>query len=246
MKGKGKSRAKRNYRRKPVRKLKRNPNFIGGPNTAKVIQTTTPTTPAGAAIIANTGYYFVRAGITGARALAMGQLFGLYRIAKLIFKFKPAFDTYISNPGFVGGNGPVSVPTLYYKINRYGDVPAAITEEYLKTMGAKPIRFDDKQVTIGFKPNILLGTAANAGSDSGQVKMTPWLSTDSAVNDQAWTPSTTTHYGLVLFISAAMNGNGQQPVGYFDVTAVYEFKQPRYDASSSLSQVVTETFSLTV
>jgi len=201
-------------------------NVIGGPNTCKIIETL-PTVQ----ILANQAYRFDVPGITGARPLAVAEQFALYRLAKVILKFKPNYDTFVSNPGFIGGAGPVSVPTLYWKMNRFADAPAGFVSDDLRALGSKPIRFDDKQITVGYRPNILVANASG-GSVSGQVKMTPWLNTDTVPDGAGFAPSTTQHYGHFYIVECATNGNGATPVGTVEATLIYEFKNPRVKWSS--------------
>lgn len=201
-------------------------NVVGGPNTCKIIETL----PA-VQILANQGYRFDVPGITGARPLAVAEQFALYRLAKVMLKFKPNFDTYTSNPAGIGGAGPVSVPTLYWKMNRFADAPAGFNSDDLRALGAKPVRFDDKQITVAYKPNILLSNASG-GSVSGQVKMTPWLNTDTVPDAAGFAPSTTQHYGHFYLVECAVNGGGTTPVGTVECTLIYEFKNPRVKWSS--------------
>lgn len=207
--------------------LTRNPQRVGGPNTCKIIETL----PA-ANIIANQSYVFDVGGIfPGGRAAAVAEQFGLYRVAKCMFRYKPNSDTYVSNPAFIGGSGAITVPYLYWKMNRFADAPAAFTANDLKNMGAKAIRFDDKTVTHSYKPNILTGIVSG-GTNSGQLKMTPWLNTDAAPDTANFALSTTQHYGHFFVVEAAVAGAGSQPVGTIEVTIVYEFKNPRVKYTS--------------
>lgn len=218
-----------------VRRIPRAPrrygsnNVVGGPNTCKIVETL-PTV----AILANQGYQFDIPGITGARPLAVAEQFALYRLAKVVLRFKPNFDTFTSNPAAVGGAGPVTVPTLYWKMNRFADAPAGFTSDDLRALGAKPLRFDDKQITVSYRPNILLDNASG-GSHSGQVKMTPWLNTDSVPDAPGFNPSTTNHYGHFYLVECSVNGNGATPVGTVEATLIYEFKNPRVHWSSEHS-----------
>jgi len=188
-------------------------------------------------IEANTANEFVINGIVPTtsggkvtRAATVAQAFGLYRIADVQFKLTPRFDTYSSglNPG---GDAPVEVPKVYWKINRYGDSPLGFTESDMLSLACKPIRLDDKTVTIQYKPNILLANvgaqavAQNGGS--GQVKMTPWLSTDDEADNNAFALSTTKHYGHIMFIECAAGGDGTPIVCEMTARVVYEFKNPR-------------------
>lgn len=218
-------------RRKTARRSKRNPNVIGGPQTAHVIQTL-PTTP----IKANQPFAVSVAGIVGDRALAHAPEYGLYRISKVVFRFKPWFDTFQSTTS--GGNGVGAVPTLYWRMNRMADAPSAFSSDDLRSLGAKPIRFDDKQITVSYRPNILT-LQATAGSGSGSMKMTPWLNTDRSPDTATYFPSTTEHYGHFFMVEAPAFGDGSTPVGTFDATVFYEFKNPRvtWGTASNAAQV---------
>lgn len=215
--------------RRVPRPLKMNAKRVGGPNTCRVSETL-PLQQ----ILPNVGYRVLVGGITGARAQAIAPQFALYRIARIVLKFQPASDTYVSNPGFIGGNGAITVPNLLWKMNRFADAPAVITGDDLRTMGAKPIRFDDKNLTISYKPNILVSNASG-GSVSGEVKISPWLNTDSAPDNAAFVLSTTQHYGHFHLVECAVNGAGTEPVGNFQATIYYEFKNPRVQWGSHSS-----------
>lgn len=233
---------KRGARRMALsRPLKYNANRIGGINTARVATTRTTT------ILPNQPYYFTVDGIEGIRPQALAPNFALYRVSRVVIKYKPNYDTYVSNPGFIGGAGPVSVPTLYWKMNRFADMPAVYTADDLKRLGARPIRFDDKQYTHSYKPNILLSRAAGAagtgGSDSGEVRISPWLNTDLAPMTNNFAPSTTQHWGHFFIVECAVNGAGTTPVGTADITVYYEFKNPRVEwtQSEGLPQMLSVT-----
>lgn len=221
-------------RRRQYRRKYNSNNVIGGPNTCKVIETLTDVN-----IVANQPYQFDLDGIQGQRAQDIAPSFALYRVAKVIFKYKPNFDTFSS--ALIGGNATYGVPTLYWKMNRFADAPAAFTADDLRAMGAKPIRLDDKQLTVAYKPNILLANSDNTGSLSGQVKMTPWLNTDAAPETANFVLSTTKHYGHFTIVdSNLLNGTGTTPVCTMEVTVVYEFKNPRaqFHAASESIQTV--------
>lgn len=224
---------KKMMRKRLNRVSKRNPNNIGGPNTCKVIETVPQQV-----VNLNTPYLFIKAGITGPRASAIAKEFGLYRIAKIIYTHKPIFDTYSSSlPGT--GNSPNAVPTLYWKMNRYGDFPAAFNGDYMRALGARPFRLDDKQVTFSYKPNILTAQDNAAGTTTAGVKLTPWLSTDDMPQDNLFTLSTAEHYGHTLFVEGGGAGTAQGAVATLDIQIVYEFKNPRLVVSSSNAVAAT-------
>jgi len=209
----------------------RNANRVGGPNTCKVIETI-PAVP----IPNNTPVLINKQGITGPRASAIAKEFGLYRIARITFTYRPIYDTY--SPGIVSpGSTPAAVPHLYWKMNRYGDTPAGFNGDYMRALGAKPFRLDDKLVKVSYKPNILYQQQNAAGATTASVKITPWLSTDDTPQDNLFTLSTALHYGHSLFIEGSAAGAGTGNVALMDVQVVYEFKNPRLVSASSQSVV---------
>lgn len=221
-------------RRAPVRRVMRlRRRNVQPENTAKISEVVEQST-----ITANVGYQFQLPGIIGDRARALAEQYGLYRVASVSFKYKPAADTFVSNAAFIGGAGAASVPYLFWKMNRYGDDPAVVTAANLRTLGAKAIRFDDKTVNHSYKPNILLGNVTTTGGVSGQVKMTPWLNTDDAPMTPTFVPSSTNHYGHWFIVECAMNGAGTTPVGDYEVTVHYEFKNPRTTWATSGPQKI--------
>lgn len=218
---------KKVYKKKMNKSSKRNPNNIGGPNTCKVIETL-PTQ----GVNLNTPYLYIKAGITGPRASAIAKEFGLYRIARITYTYRPLFDTYSSSlPGT--GNAPNSVPSLYWKMNRYGDFPAAFNGDYMRSLGAKPRRLDDKNVVFSYKPNILTAQANAAGMTASGVKVTPWLSTDDTPQDNNFTLSTAEHFGHTLIVEGGGAGTALGACCLLDIQVVYEFKNPRLVQVSS-------------
>lgn len=225
------SKAKRSApRRKPAAKRFVKPSRTG-PNVAKVVEYFDL-----GVFEANVAHDFSLAGIVPAnggaptRASIVAPAYGLYRVAQIEYKIKPKFDTYIAGQVPVGDQ-PVEIPVVYWKMNRYGDAPIGFTAAELQSLGAKPIRLDDKTITIKYKPNILLANAgaaavAQAGG-SGNLKMTPWLSTDSEADDNNFALSTTTHYGHMLFVECAAAGDGTPVICEIVARVVYEFKNPR-------------------
>lgn len=219
-------------RRKPAMRRRR---FVkparSSPNTAKVVEFY----PAGP-FEANVAHEFAVNGIVNVingqptRAGMIAPAYGLYRIAQVEYKITPRFDTYIpgANPG---GDNPVEVPKLYWKINRYGDAPVGFNEQDMLSLGSKPVRLDDKTITIKYKPNVLMANvgaaAVAAAGGSGQVKITPWLSTDQRVDDGQFVPSDTTHYGHLMYVECAAAGDATPVICEVQVRIVYEFKNPR-------------------
>lgn len=233
--------AKKSTRKPRARRAAPRKGFVktakSGPNTAKVVEFF----DLGSFNI-NEAYDFALNGIVptqlvgGAptRASIVAPAYGLYRVAQIEYKITPKFDTYAANLGQGGvpiGDQAVEVPKLYWKMNRYGDSPVGFTSLDMLSLGSKPMRLDDKTLTIKYKPNILLANAGAAAvaqdGGSGQVKVTPWLSTDSEADNNAFALSTTKHYGHIMYIEAAAAGDGVSPVCEIQARVIYEFKNPR-------------------
>lgn len=240
-KGKKKSTVPRKGGRKGKRtsKVSRSP-----PNSAKVVEFYDL-----GQFNCNEAYEFGVTGIAAAnggvptRAAIVAPAYGLYRIAQVMYKITPKYDTYLPSAGQAGvpvGDQAVEVPKLYWKMNRYGDAPVGFTHFDMQSLGSKPLRLDDTNLTIKYKPNILLAnagaTAAGQDGGSGQVKITPWLSTDSEANDNAFALSTTQHYGHLMYIEAAAAGDGVSPVCEITARVIYEFKNPRILESEAHAQ----------
>jgi len=181
----------------------------------------------------NTPYLQIKSGITGARASKLAALFSMYRIRKIVYTFRPLYDTFNSSLAGVGNNA-VQVPTLYWRLNRQGDVPAVFNGDYMRALGAKPARLDDKIISFSYSPNTIQTQQNTAGSAAATIKVSPWLSTDDLVGNNTFTLSTAQHYGHTLFVEAAAAGNGQGQVANMDVKVFYEFKNPRLDIASTI------------
>lgn len=212
--------AKKGVRAKRSKGVVKNVSKMIG-NTCKCVEIV-PTV----ALNVNTAYLQLKAGITGARAPNIAQYFGLYRIAKVIYTFRPFADTFTSGVPATGNNA-TTVPSLYLAMNRYGDIPPAFDGNYMRAMGAKPRRLDDKNIVFSYTPNIIQSQQNTAGTTASSIKMAPWLSTDDLVADGNFTLSTALHYGHSLFVEAQAAGTAQGPVCQMDVKVIYEFKEPR-------------------
>ena len=124
------------------------------------------------------------------RVLRLAQSYQQYRIKDIKVVWKPLFDTYTVAAGAV-------VPQLHYLVDKLNSIPTGFNLAVLKECGAKPIRFDDKNITKTFKPSVVQAnydiTGANVASG---YKLSPWLSTSRSVAGP-FSPSTIGHYGLL-------------------------------------------------
>lgn len=185
----------------------------------------------------NQAYDFVVNGIiptiqagTPSRAATVAEAFGLYRIAQVEYKITPKFDTY-SAALIPAGDAPVEVPKLFWRVNRFGDDTVGFNMANMLTLGVKPIRMDDRTLTIKYRPNILLANtgavAQGLAGGSGNIKMTPWLNTGKDADETNFALSTTEHVGHQMYIEASTTGDGVGPVCEIQLRIVYEFKNPR-------------------
>lgn len=164
------------------------------------------------------------------RAIAVAAQYQFFRITRVTYTYKPTFDTY-------AGGGGVTVPYVYWSINKTGEAQL-LTRDMLTARGAKPLRLDEKNVVISYRPTVGTQTVAttNLNNNPGSYLVSPWLNTDNLANTNMWSPSTVQHYGHYALISAATNMQ-------FDlhVAVEFEFKKPRVIPVSS-SDPIDEFF----
>ena len=157
------------------------------------------------------------------RATDVADNFQEYRITKLDFKYTPLFDTYIDASGNVG----ITLPTLYHKRQVYPS-PPSFGLPYMVSLGAKPIRIDDKIIRFSYTPNVLLnGTITNPSSATPLQKpdYKPWLSTHQTSGSNV-VMDNTPHQGHALFIYQKTTAGVNSPICSYEVTAHFEFRKP--------------------
>jgi len=176
----------------------------------------------------NTVYTYNTASLSGFdRAVQVARAYQYFRIVKIEYKFKPYADTY--TPSATLSNA--TMPYLYWLINK-GDVLDPVTFNDLRDAGSKPIRFDDKTLTVSWKPNVLMfnsNTRATPGTNPNfnPSKASPWLSTNdlAGASGATWLPSTLQHTGIVYGVESAISGTPEMIYGT-EVTVHFEFKKP--------------------
>ena len=126
------------------------------------------------------------------RASTIARGYQHFRIKKITMKFKPLADTFTNSAALA------SVPNFYYMIDKSGSLPNNPTLAMLKQMGAKAHRFDDKTITVSWRPSVLDAVATGAAAtSSAQYKVSPWLSTNAnQLGVGVWNPSTVDHQGI--------------------------------------------------
>lgn len=142
------------------------------------------------------------------RASAIAANYASFKITKITMRFKPQNDTYASGVGAFG------VPYHFHQLDKSGAIPNTVTLENLKQMGAKPKRFDDKTITVSWRPAVLTADLISAGvgtTAGAQYRLSPTLSTNANAGNPAaaWSPSTVDHLGIYWFVEQA-NGTGNQ------------------------------------
>ena len=131
------------------------------------------------------------------RAQAVAAAFQEYRIKYVKFTFQPSADTFPIAAGNV-------IPQMYFMVDRANAIPTNATLQTLKDMGAKVIRFDDKNRVIAFKPSVLMaGQTSPLVSAAAAIRLRPWLSTNANSDAPAagWSPSDVDHQGLACYIT---------------------------------------------
>ena len=159
------------------------------------------------------------------RAKLVAQAYQEYRITKLKWTFMPQFDTFAAT---TDATTALRVPNLYYMIDKTASLPPTISLPDMIGMGAKPRRFDDKNIIVSYSPGVSLAagnTASAAFTAAAMTKTSPWLATNDLLNG-AWRPSQTAHSGLFYILDAGgLPGDGQYEYTV-KVEAQFEFRRP--------------------
>lgn len=156
------------------------------------------------------------------RAVAVARAYQHFRITGIRVTWKPAYDTYSSAT-------LQQKPNLYYMIDKSAAIPTSITLEGLKQMGARPKTFDEKPITVSWKPSVLQDSQNLVGSVASSYKISPWLITNSAPDSALWNPSTIQHNGLLWWMEAP--GTPQQ--FEMEVELQFQFKKPLVDRATT-------------
>jgi len=168
------------------------------------------------------------------RAQAVAAAYQEFRIRYVKFIMRPSADTF----PIAAGN---TLPQLYYAADKANAIPINATQQTLQDMGVKPIRFDDKNITKSYKPNVLIG-ADTTGSTlvAGMLKSAPWLSTNANAADPTtiWAPSTVDHIGCAMFVTKinALTPPVTVPV---DIEVVFDFRKPLWRNNGATSESVS-------
>lgn len=175
-----------------------------------------------------------------ARALNVGRNYQEFRIKLIELELRPFYDTFSTSmaPGGGGATDGASVPYLHYIVDKRGAVPSNFNLSTLKAMGAKAVRFDDKKITIRYKPGVMslaneTSGAAPTALATGKVMISPWLPVaedPNAPSGVALNTSTTNHAGISFWLQQDYVGSIIPQGGTFivDLTAHFEFRKPTF------------------
>lgn len=172
------------------------------------------------------------------RASDIGANYQHFKIKKVTLTLKWAYDTF--STGLGAGN---SRPSLYYMIDKSGSVPANITLEGLKQMGAKPHTCDNRQFKISWRPAVLTEDQNQlVGPVASQYRISPWLATNpGAPGPNVYAPSDVAHNGIYWFVEQLFGGGVQYQA---ELEVQFAFKKPLF--GSSVSTVTPTGFQLAV
>lgn len=161
------------------------------------------------------------------RAADIGANYQHFKIKKCTLTLKWAYDTF--STGLGAGS---SRPSLYYMIDKSGSVPANITLEGLKQMGAKPHACDNRQFVISWRPAVLTEDQNQlAGPVASQYRISPWLATNpGAPGPNVYNPSDVAHNGIYWYVEQLFGGGVQYQA---ELEVQFAFKKPLYGASVS-------------
>jgi len=158
------------------------------------------------------------------RAVQIAQGYQLYKMTGIKVTWKPEYDTFAAGLG-------ATKPFLYHMVDKAGSIPDNVTLEALKQAGARPRAFDEKPISVTFKPavlNAVLNTVA--GSTYGGYRTSPLLSTNqNATQPGAFVASAVAHQGLKWYIDTA--GSALNVI--MEVEIQFQFFKPLWQALAS-------------
>lgn len=175
---------------------------------------------------ANAAYYDYNNSLArNVRAASVAHGYREYRITKVEYQFIPLFDTFTAG-------GSLTVPQLYYMIDKDGTFASVNTADQLMEAGAKPRRLDDKTIRIVFKPTVLGLTfdKDNLTNPFSKPMVSPWLATNKMNVTGGWGPSSIDHMGITFIVDAdpSLKYNVR-------VTSHIQFRKPSWLLGASVS-----------
>lgn len=163
------------------------------------------------------------------RLSTIAEGYQFYRITKVEMKFKPFADTFTNS-------GTNSLPYFLWLMDRNENFQIGSTDfSSLRDGGAKPIRFDDKTITVRWKPNVLYtmpNDAANPPNPTAPAyaasRVSPWLPTNRYAAQEVmvgeWAPSQVPHRGIYYGVQSDLATTAWQYGS--EITIHVQFKKP--------------------
>lgn len=170
------------------------------------------------------------------RLRMIAQAYQFYKITKVTLRFRPVSDTYTSGLAASG-----SVPYLYWLMDK-GQQFMNLTFNQMRDAGSKPIRFDDKTLSVSWKPSVLDGVKDDSvfANALGYQKFitSPWLSTsqdagDPLVNPNLFNVSTVPHHGIIFGILQSNEPDAGSAQWYLEREVHVQFRKPRVGYSAT-------------
>lgn len=164
------------------------------------------------------------------RLKMIAQAYQYYRITKITLRFRPVADTYTSGSATAG-----SLPYLYWLIDK-GENFNGLTFNQMRDAGARPIRFDEKTLTVSWRPTVLDGVKddtvmANALGYQKWINA-PWLATSQDAgnlppNPNLFNVSTVPHHGIIFGILQNNVPSAGPTQWYLEREIQVQFRKPR-------------------
>lgn len=168
--------------------------------------------------------------LTYDRSQTVASAYQEFRIKYVKMTFRPSADTYAPVPGNI-------IPQLYWQIDKANAIPLNADSNTFLSMGTRPRRMDDKNLVFTFKPAVLTSDMVNPGATTaGQVKVSPWLSTNANSGNPAagWAPSAIEHLGCVFYVTKI---NPADDITYnVDVEVVFQFRKPIWKGGATTTE----------
>jgi len=156
------------------------------------------------------------------RASLIAANYQQFRITNVKWTFKPQFDTFVAN---TDAPTALRVPNFYHMIDKAQSLPVTTTIASLRSMGAKPRRFDDKNLVVSYSPGVLSSVQTAAAADVALPKISPWLNTN-ANPMGAWVASDVFHNGVYYILdTGGLPGDGQYEYGV-ELEVQFQFRKP--------------------
>jgi len=169
------------------------------------------------------------------RACIVASAYQEYRITGVKFIFTPRFDTFTATTDIAQ---QIAVPYLYHMVDKVGAIKPGATLAMLQHLGAKPKRFDDKNIIVKYKPAVMNQVE---GSDLAPNLVnlarpitSPWLLTNTDADGLLYNPSVVSHRGLWFYLDAkGLPGDAAYEFDV-DIEVNFQFKKPLFPRAAGI------------